>query len=139
MADKNVKIVRKNGKPTTVSQPKTASEAFDKNSLVKLSSGKLTSSADGDTIVYGIIKEEVSSSDSDYADNTKKQVALIEPGDEIEIDTSAELTVGTSYGISGPATVDQSDTSNKVFTCTQVINSSRAIGYFNSYTGGNTV
>lgn len=137
MAVKNVKLVRKNGKPTTVSQPKTASTAMDKYSLVKLSNGKITPAASGDTKVYGILREEVSSSDSDYAENTEKLVELIEPGDEVEIDTSAEVTVGTAYGISGPATVNQGDTSTTVFVPTQVITSSRAVGYFNNYAGGN--
>lgn len=140
MADVNVKLVRHNGKkPIIKSMAKTASEAMSKNSLVEITSGYVGAADDNDTIVYGIILQEIASTDSDYASATKVQVALIQAGDEVEIDTTATLTVGTSYGISNAYTVDSTDTSNDVFTCTQVISSTRAIGYFKSVAGGNTV
>jgi len=140
MSDRNVRIVRQNGKkPIVKSQPKTASTALDKNSLVELTSGTLGAADDNDTIIYGILLQEVASTDSDYATTSKKQVELVQAGDEVEIDTTAELTVGVSYGISNAYTVDATDTTNDVFTCTQVISSTRAIGYFKSVAGGNTV
>jgi len=140
MADRNVRIVRNNGKkPVAKSKAKTASQAFDKNSLVEFASGLINPADDNDTIVYGIITEEVATTDSDYASATKKSVEPINAGDEIEIDTTAQLTVGTSYGISNAYTVDATDTTNDVFTCTQVISSTRAIGYLKAVAGGNTV
>lgn len=140
MADRNVRIVKKAGARANVkSLPKTASTAFDKNSLVEWASGYINPSDDNDTKVYGIIKEEVASGDSDYASNTEKQVEVIMPGDLVEMTTSAELTRGTAYGISNAYTVDQSDTSNDVFTCEEVISSTKAWGYLKTYhaEGGN--
>jgi len=141
MADRNVRVVRNNGKHANVkSKAKTASATFDKNSLVEFTSGLLGAADDNEVIVYGIILEEVAATDSDYATaGAKKSVEVINAGDEVEIDTTAELTVGTSYGISNAYTVDQSDTTNDVFTCTQVVSSTRAIGYFKTVSGGNTV
>lgn len=140
MADRGVRIVNKNGKkPVLKSITKTASTAFDKNSLVEFASGVINPSDDNDTIVHGIILQEVAATDSDYATTGAKQVEVIEAGDEVEITTTAELTPGTSYGISNAYTIDQSDTTNDVFTCTKVISSTKAIGYFKSIAGGNTV
>lgn len=139
MADRSVKLVRKNGKkPVGARKAKAANQLFDKNSLVEFVSGLLNPSDADDTIVYGIIKEEVAAGDSDYSSETLKQIEVIDAGDEIEIDVTATLTVGTSYGIDNAYTVDQSDTSNDVFTCTESLSSSRAIGYFKSVSGGNT-
>lgn len=140
MADRNVQLVDKRGKkPNRVELPKTASQAFDKNSLVEFASGVINPSDDNDTIVYGIINEEVASTDSDYATTAKKSVTPLQAGDLVEIDTTASLTPGTSYGISNAYTVDQSDTTNDVFTCERVISSTRAQGFFNAISGGNTV
>jgi len=141
MADRNVRVVKKNGKkPVVKSLGKTASTAFDKNSLVEFASGLINPADDNDTIVYGIILEEISSSDSDYASTTAlKQVEVIQAGDEVEIDTSAQLTVGVSYGIKNAYTIDQADTTNDVFTCTKVISATRARGVFKTVSGGNTV
>jgi len=140
MADRNVRIVRKAGKKPVVGKfTKTASTAFDKNSLVEFASGVVNPADDNDTIVFGIILEEVASTDSDYATTGAKDVEIIQAGDEVEITTTAELTPGTSYGISNAYTVDQADTTNDVFTCTKVISSTRAIGYLKSLTGGNTI
>jgi len=136
MADRNVRIVSKAGKkPQSGQYAKTASQAFDKNSLVEFAGGYINPTDDNDTVVFGIITEEVATTDSDYASATKKSVDLIQPGDEVEMDTSAALTVGTSYGVSNAYTVDQTDTTNKVFTCLKVVSSSRAIGYLKSVAG----
>jgi len=140
MADRNVKIVTKQGrKPLTDAFPKASSTDFDKNSLVEIGSGTINPSDDNDTVVFGIIREEVASTDSDYASTTNKLVDIILPGDVVEITTSAQLTVGTSYGISNAYTVDQADTSNKVFTCLKVISSTRAQGIFKCVAGDGVI
>lgn len=135
MADRNVRVIRKNGKkPIIKLMPKTASQAFDKNSLVEIASGVVNPSDDNDVRVFGIMLEEVASTDSDYATTgATKQVELIADGDEVEIDTTAELTVGVGYGISNAYTVDQADTSNDVFICTKVLSATRAQGYMITY------
>lgn len=140
MADRNVIIRDKAGKkPRQVKRAKTASTAFDKNSLVEFASGVVNPSDDNDVVVYGIIKEEVAATDSDYATTAAKTVEIIEAGDEVEITTTSTLTPGVSYGISNAYTVDASDTTNKVFNCKRVISSTRAIGTFLTYQGGNAV
>lgn len=137
MANRNVRIVNRSGKkPVVKHHAKTASTAYDDEILVKLASGVVTTSADNDTVAYGVLKKGSASTDSDYATSgATRPVELIQPGDEIEIDTTATLTVGTSYGISNAYTVDATDTTNDIFTCTGVISSTRARGFVKSLAG----
>ena len=133
MSDRNVVVVRNNGtKPQCKRYLKTASTAFDKNSLVEFASGVMNPSDDNDTTVFGIILEEVASTDSDYAttgSNGGKLIEVLRPGDEVEIDWSGTVpTAGTSYGISTAYTVDQTDTTNKVITCTKVVTNNTTTG-----------
>lgn len=141
MADVNVRIVKKGGKkPVVKSLPKTASQVFSKNSLVEFASGLINPADDNDTIIFGVILEEIAATDDDYTSATAlKQVEMIGAGDLVEMDTTATLTVGTSYGISNAYTVDATDTTNDVFTCMEVISSTRARGFVKSIAGGNTV
>ena len=139
MSDRNVRVVRDNGtKPVIKSIPKTASTLYDKNSLVEYASGKQNPVDDNDTMVNGIILQEVAAADSDYASASNKQMRLLTGREDVEIDTTAQLTVGKSYGLSNAYTVDSTDTTNDVFTCTEVISATRAIGHFKTYRGGNT-
>jgi len=136
MADRNVRVVNKNGrKPIIKSMAKTASEALDKNSLVEITSGLIAAADDNELLVYGIVLEECATTDADYALTTKKQVELILPGDEVEITTTAATTVGASYGISNAYTIDAADTTTDVFTVTKVISSTRAVGFFRTVAG----
>ena len=148
MADRNVVVVRSNGlKPILKRYPKTASTAFDKNSLVEFDSGVINPSDDNDTSVYGIILEEVAATDSDYAttgSNGGKLVHLLRPTDEVEINWSGTVpSVGTAYAISNAYTVDQTDTTNKVFTVTSVVTNNtttgRVRGVFKTYSGSNNL
>lgn len=135
MADRNVKIIKASGhKPVVWSMPKVASTAFDKNSLVELGA-TINPSDDNDTIVFGVILQEVASTDSDYANTSEKLVEVIYPGDLVEITTSAQATVGTSYGISNAYTVDVTDTTNDVWTCIKVLSSTRAQGIMKNLVG----
>ena len=141
MADRNVRIVKNAGRPVSRKLKKTASQAFDKNSLVEFASGLINPADDNDTLVYGIITEEVATSDEDYATTAAKDVDLIKPGDLVEIAyTGSAPTVGVSYGISNAYTVDTGDTTNDVFTV-ETVNSAAGTcrGYFKAITGGNTV
>lgn len=134
MADRNVRIVKSNGKkPVVKSFAKTASTALSKNSLVEFTSGTLAACDDNETTILGILLEEVAATDSDYATTAKKQVQIIRGDDEVEMDTTASLTVGAAYGISNAYTVDATDTTNKVFLCTAVISSTRARGIMETY------
>jgi hypothetical protein len=136
MADRNVRVIRNNGKkPIIKSFLKTASEALDKNSLVELTSGTLGAVDDGELTVLGVVIEECATTDTDYTLSTKKQVELIQPGDEVEITTNGTLTVGAAYGLSNAYTVDSADTTADTFTCTKSISSTRAIGFLRTVAG----
>lgn len=143
MADRNVRAVRANGKkPVCKLYPKTASTAFDKNSLVEFASGVVNPSDDNDITVFGIILEEVATTDSDYAttgSNGGKLVELLQPDTEVEIDADKTATVGTAYGISNAYTIDVDDTTNKVFTVTAVLSSTRVRGVFKTVFGSNNL
>jgi hypothetical protein len=143
MSDRNVKVVRNNGtKPFTMRLLKTASTLFDKNSLVEFASGVINPSDDNDTVVHGIILEEVAATDSDYAttgSNGGKMVEVLRPGDEIEIDADKTATVGASYGISDAYTIDVDDTTNKVITVTAVLSATRVRGVMKTYLGSNAL
>lgn len=138
MADRNVKVVRNNGRHAVLkAYGKSASTPFDKNSLCEFASGVMNPSDDNDTVVAAIIQEEIASTDSDYTSATaKKTFQLLFSDTEVEMDTTSTATVGTAYGISNAYTVDVSDTTNKVATCTRVISSTRAVFTFKTYFGG---
>lgn len=148
MSDRNVIVVKGNGRPAVLKQYlKTASTAFDKNSLVEFASGVINPSDDNDTTVFGVIQQEVASTDSDYAttgSNGGKLVELIQPGDEVEMAFSGgAVTVGTTYGISNAYTIDATDTTNKVITVTKDLSggatSGRCRGVMKSYFGSNNL
>jgi len=146
MTDRNVVLVKSVGrKPTTRQIAKTASTDFDKNSLVEFASGVMNPADDNDTTVLGIILQEIASTDSDYTSATAlKDCQILQPGDEVEINWSGTVpTVGTSYGISNAYTVDQTDTTNKVITCTAVtVNNTttgRMRGVMKTYLGSNNL
>ncbi len=147
MADRKVQLVRSACAPLLERRLKTASTAFDKNSLVEFASGVMNPSDDNDTVVHGIILEEVASTDSDYAttgSNGGKQVQILQAGDEVEIDFSGgAITAGTAYGISNAYNVDTLDTTNKVFTCLADLSggatSGRCRGVFKTTLGSNNM
>lgn len=148
MSDRNVRVVNNNGrKPVCKQYLKTASTAFDKNSLVEFASGVINPSDDNDTTVFGIILEEVASTDADYAttgSNGGKLVELLQPGDEVEMDFSGgAVTAGASYGISNAYTIDASDTTNKVITVTRDLSggatSGRCRGVMKTVYGSNNL
>jgi hypothetical protein len=130
MADRNVKIINASGKaPFILPMAKVTTTAFDKNSLVELGA-TINPSDDNDTNVFGIIKEEVSTTDTDYSTaGATKNVEIIQAGDLVEIDSTAALTIGTSYGISNAYTVDATDITNDIFTPIKQITTTRYQGF----------
>jgi hypothetical protein len=148
MADRNVRVVNCNGlKPQSEKRPKTASNLFDKNSLVEFASGVVNPSDDNDVVVFGIILEEVAATDDDYANtgsNGGKLIEILRPTDEVEIDfTGGAVVPGTAYGISSAYNVDVGDTSNKVFTVSRDLSggatSGRCRGFFKTIAGANAL
>jgi hypothetical protein len=148
MADRNVKVVRCNtSKPILDRRLKTASQAFDKNSLVEFASGVINPSDSTDVTIYGIIQEEVATTDSDYATtgaNGGKIVQVLGPGDEVEINfTGGAAVVGTAYGIDSAYNVDVTNTTQKVATVTADLaggaTSGRCRVVFKTYLGSNNL
>lgn len=147
MADRNVKLVRAAGQALMDRRLKTALTAFDKNFLVEFASGVINPSDDNDITVHGIILEDVASTDSDYATtgaNGGKQILVLQPGDEVEIDFSgAAVSAGIAYGISNAYTIDASDTTNKVATVIRDLSggatSGRCIAVFKTNLGSNNL
>jgi hypothetical protein len=136
MADRKVKIVKKSGKKPNIQWfTRAASVALDKNSLVEFTSGYVAASDDDDTMVVGILRKEVATTDDDYASETKVPVEVIMPGDVVEIDADKTATVGEDYGISNAYTIDVDDTTNIVMTVTEVLSSTRVRGFFKSLAG----
>lgn len=144
MADRNV-IVRdcKGRKPVIDFIAKTASTLFDKNSLVEYVSGVINPSDSTDVVVLGIILQEVTAADSDYATSgAQKQVQILQGGEEVEIAyTGSAPTPGVSYGIGTAYSVDQTNTTQKVCTCVRVTDTTakRAIFTFLTYSGGTAI
>lgn len=142
MADRNVRVIDCCGKkPHIENLPKTATTAFDKNSLVEYASGVINPSDDNDINVKGVILEEVVSSDSDYSTaGARKLVQVLDGGEEVEMNyTGGAVVPGVSYGIVNAYTVDVADTGNKVVTAVRSISgttSGRAVFTFKTYSGG---
>ena len=138
MADRNVRLVKSNGKKPNIKWlPKTASTALDKKSFVEITSGYIAACDDNETTVIGILLKEIAATDSDYSSATKVPVQIIHAGDEIEITTATTATLGVSYGISNAYTVDVTDTTNDLITCTAVISSTRMRGVVGAQFAGN--
>jgi len=142
MADRNVRVVDCCGKkPHIDSIAKTATTAFDKNSLVEYASGVINPSDSTDINVKGIILEEVAATDSDYSTTgARKSVQVLDGGEEVEMDyTGGAAVPGVSYGINSAYNVDITNVTQKVATCVRVVSgttSGRAVFTFKTYSGG---
>ena len=121
------------GKTKTEYFPVTVSTAFTKNTLVEWTSNKIAPADDNDTDLAGVIVKEITSSDDDYADTRQVPVRVpVEKHVVWEADASG-FTVGSDeggeFGISDAGTVDQTDTTNKVFKVTEVLSATKVRGY----------
>ena len=148
MADRNVVLVKANGRETTLKQYlKTASTAFDKNSLVEFASGVINPIDDNDETAFGIILQEVASTDSDYAttgSNNGKLVQVLQPGDEVEMAfTGGNVVVGVAYGVDSAYNIDFSNTTQKIATITKDLSggasSGRCRAVLKTYLGSNNL
>ncbi len=114
------------GGTKTVYLPVTTSTAFTKNTLVEMTSGLVGVADADDTALAGVIKKTIASTDADYA--TARKVAVIVPTERHvvwECDaTSGTFTtsdIGNEYGISDAGTLDQTETTAKMFLVTEVV------------------
>ena len=112
--------------------PVTTSTALTKDTLLEFTSGLLAAADDNDTAIAGILVATIATTDSDYA--TARQVPVIVPMERhvvYEADASgfSATDIGGEFGISDSGTVDQSDTTNKVFLVTDFISATKVRGY----------
>lgn len=123
------------GKVKNVWLPVTTSTAFTKGAAVEMTSGLVALADDNDTSIAGVINKTIASTDSDYA--TARRVPVTVPVERHVIWECNALTgtfsasdVGGEYGISDQNTLDQADTTNKVFLVTEFVSTSLVRGYF---------
>jgi hypothetical protein len=119
--------------------PKTASTAFSVNTLVAVNAGTgffIPASSTTD-FNLGILRKAVTSSDSDYASNTRLPIECpMSPYAEMEGDVStgtlATTSVGEYFNLTDAAGVDQSSGSNRSVLCTGFISASKGLFVLNS-------
>jgi hypothetical protein len=110
--------------------PKTASTAFTVNSLVTTTSGQLTTAANSELGILGIMPRAVTSASSDYASTTGVQLIALHDEAEYEIDVQGTATaamVGEAYDIySTTGThLDIGNTTYKQFIITKFVSASK--------------
>lgn len=110
----------------------TPSQVFAADSLVKFSSGKLVPCVAGDAAidVVGIIRKAIAATDSDYALDRKVPIEVPQEKHcvyEMEVGTGAIAATdrGTEFDLAGPATVDQSATTDKVVKLIKFISTTK--------------
>lgn len=122
------------GKVNRIWLPVTTSTALLKNTIVEITSGLIAGADDNDTALAGVLGKTIASTDVDYA--VARRVPVIIPVEKHtlwEIDTGGSFAAGTDegleFGISDSGTLDHSDTTNKVFLVTKVVNANKVRGY----------
>lgn len=122
------------GKTKTVPLPVTTSTALTKDTLVEMTSGLVAAADDNDTSLTGVLVKTIASTDSDYANARLIGVRVpVERHVIWECDslsgTFSASDIGGEYGISAAGTLDQTDTTNKVFLVTEFVSTSKIRGY----------
>ncbi len=126
-------ITQKNGdQKFTKLIPKTASTAFAVNSVMTTTSGQLTTAANTELGLAGIILRAVASTDDDYADETPLQLVRLHDGAEFEIDvhgTATAAMVGEAYDLYSTTglLLDVGNSSYKQFIITEFISASKVV------------
>lgn len=122
------------GKVKTEWLPVTTSTAIAKGDALEFTSGLVALADDNDTALCGVAKKTIASTDSDYANARKIPVIVpVERHVVWECDdlsgTFSASDIGGEYGISDQNTLDQTDTTNKVFLVTEFVSTSLVRGY----------
>lgn len=110
--------------------PKTASTAFTVNSLVTTTSGQLTTAANSELGLAGIMPRAVTSASSDFAATTGVQLISLHDEAEYEIDVQGTATaamVGEAYDLYSTTGVslDIGNTTYKQFVVTKFVSASK--------------
>lgn len=122
------------GKVKTVFLPVTTSTAFVKGDAVEMTSGLVGLADADDTALAGVIKKTIASTDADYA--TARNVPVIVPVERHVVWECEDLSgtfsasdIGGEYGLTDQNTLDQTETTAKVFLVTEFVNTSKIRGY----------
>lgn len=119
--------------------PKTASETFTAGAMVGVANGYVTNVADGSTNAMGIIRESVSSTDSDYASTTDVMVEIpASPACVFESDVTTALAatdVGNYMDFEDSETIDETDSGVDNVLCVKYISSTKGWFVLNSFQG----
>lgn len=123
------------GRTKDIPLPVTTSTAIAVNRLVEFTSGLIAEADDNDTVLAGVLIKAITSTDSDYASSRQVSVRVpIERHVVWECDAAAgsgfsASDIGGEFGISDSGTLDQTDTTNKVFLVTEVVSATKVRGF----------
>lgn len=124
------------GKTAVKHIQKDASVTFTKGDLVMIDAGELKTATAQSTKHLGIILQDITSSDSDFASGTRVAVEVpLESSCEFEADVTGTLTtacIGVTYDLSDASTVNQGGTTYDVVTCMGFITSTKGRFLLNS-------
>ena len=114
----------------------TTSLALVKSTLVEFTSGRIAAADADETAdnIAGVLAKTTASTDSDYA---TARLIPVEVPTERHVMWEADATgftaggtdEGVEYGISDSGTVDQTETTAKVFKVMQVVSATKVRGY----------
>lgn len=110
--------------------PKTASTAFGLNTVMTSTSGYLTTAANSELGLLGIIPRAVTSASSDYASQTMVPLIKLHDAAEYEIDVQGTATVamvGEAYDLYSTTglSLDIANQSYKQFVITKFVSASK--------------
>ena len=110
--------------------PKTASTALGVNTVMTTTTGKLTTAANSELGLLGIIPRAVAAASDDYADETGVPLVRLHDAAEYEIDVQGTATVamvGEAYDLYSTTglSLDVGNQSYKQFIVTKFISASK--------------
>ncbi len=115
--------------------PVTTSTAMVKGDAVEFTSGLIGLADADDTVLAGVIQKTIASTDSDYA--TARKVPIKVPVERHVVWECEDLSgtfsasdIGGEYGLTDQNTLDQTETTAKVFLVTEFVSTTKVRGYF---------
>lgn len=116
--------------------PMTASVALAQGKLTEFTTGLIAEADDNDTALAGVLAKTIASTDEDYA--TSGRFVPVEVPVERHVTWECDAAAGSGFtasdiggefGISDSGTLDQTDTTNKVFLVTKVLSATKVQGF----------
>lgn len=123
------------GRERMESMPKVASTAIAYGAILTSNgSGYLTNASASSTLIFGISRKAVVSTDADYASTTQLPFLAITGEGEYEVDvvtgTLTTAMIGNYYDLADSTGIDVTGTSHKQFLVTGFISATKARGKF---------